>query len=254
MACYLNEAHRFKEAEEIQRRAIALWDGLLAESPGTPESRAGLGHSLWHMSHVLIATGQTSQVEKILRKALAVFEQLATDFPNDAYFKLETGWSCLANLGPFLATQSGRRKDAEQVFKRGLAAHEKLVTAYPKCDAELRGRLASNYDALVNILKADGRMQDALKVYRQAIDFYTRLVTNDPGGPAFRVALADAYGKVAGPLREAGQIPESEQAALKSVEIDEKLATIFPQESNYRLAAQRPCTRWRRPVPVTTPA
>ena len=194
-ASCLKEARRFKEAEEVHRRAIALWERLVTDSPGTPEYRLDFGHSLWQLSNLLSAAGQTTEVEKILRKALAVFEQLATDFPNEPFYQVEAGWSCLAMLGPFLAAQSGRRKDAEQILRRGMAVHEKLVAAAPKRDPEIRRRLASNYDSVVNILKADGRVQDAVKVDRQAIDFYARLVTNDPGEPAFRIALADADGK-----------------------------------------------------------
>ena len=180
MSSRLKEARRFKEAKEVRRRAIALWERLVTEFPKVPEYRLAFAHSLWPLPELLVALGQTSEVEEIYRKALADFEQLATDFPNEPYYQVETGRYCCAMLGPFLATQSGRRCDAEQIFRRGLAAHEKLVAAAPRRDPGIRPRLASNYDCLVNVLKADGRVQDALKVYRQDSDFYVRLVTNDP--------------------------------------------------------------------------
>ena len=135
---------------------------------------------MWLLPELLVALGQTSEVEPIYRKSLATFEQLATDFPSVPFYQVETGWCCYAMLGPFLAAESGRRKDAEQILRRGLAAHEKLVAESHGRNPGILPRLAGNYDSLVNVLKADGRLQDALKVYRQAIDFYARLVTNDP--------------------------------------------------------------------------
>ncbi len=208
-----------------------------------PEYRLEFGHSLWHLSQVLIAVGQTSEVEKVLRKALAVFEQLVTDFPKEHFYQVEAAHTCWAMLGPFLEAQSGRRKDAEQIFRRGLNAHEKMIAASPRLDPGIWPRLASNYDCLVNVLKADGRVQDALKVDRRAIDFYAQLVTNVPDEPAFRVALADAYKKMADLLREAGQMPESEQAAHKSIEIYEKLAADFPNVPEYQSRRFRSWTR-----------
>ena len=235
LSASLKEARRFKEAEEVHRRAIALWERLVTDSPRIPENRVGFGHSLSHLSQLLIAAGQTSEVENILRKTLAVFEQLVADFPNEHYYQVEAAHTCWALLGPFLEAQSGRRKDAEQIFRRGLAAHEKMIAASPRLDPGIWPRLASNYDSLVNVLKADGRVPDALKVYRRAIDFHARLVTNVPDEPAFRVALADAYAKVADVLREAGQISESEEPARKAIEICEKLAADIPRNSSYQL-------------------
>ena len=246
----LRDARRFKEAEEVNRRAIALWERLAIDSPRVPEYRFAFAHSLWLRPELLVALGQTSEVESIYRKALAVFEQLVTDFPDVHFYQVETGWCCYAMLGPFLATQSDRRRDAEQVLRRGLAVHEKMIADTPRQDPGIWPRLAGNYDALVNLLKADGRMQDVVNVYRRAIDFYSKLVTDVPDEPAFRITLADfygkaadAYGKSADLLWEAGQISESEQPARNAVEVLEKLAADYPRNSNYQLELGQSRTR-----------
>jgi tetratricopeptide (TPR) repeat protein len=170
-----------------------LWDDALAAysqavtlkpfswtHPTYVENRVELGHGLWRLSDLLTATKRTQDVERTLRMALSVFERLASDFPDDPFYRLEAAYTCLSRLGPFLAGQSGRRKDAEDVYRRGLDTHEKLVAGFPRRDPLYQRRLASNYDALADLLQGDGRTAQAEQIYRRAIEFYSKAIEVDP--------------------------------------------------------------------------
>ncbi len=90
------------------------------------------------------------------RKALTVLKT-GRRFPPGALFLLEAAHTCSAQLGPFLLRQPQRIKDAEEVYRHGLVVHKKLVADFPTRADESSRRLASNYNALANLLNADGR-------------------------------------------------------------------------------------------------
>jgi serine/threonine protein kinase/Flp pilus assembly protein TadD len=238
-AASLKEARRFKEAEPLCRRAIALWEKLITDSPKEPNYRVELGHSLWRLSELLSATGQTGEVEKTLREALLVFERLAADFPNEPFYQLEAAHTCWAQLGPFLAGQSGRLKEAEQVYRRGLAAHEKLVAAFPTRDPEFRRRLASNYQALMNLLTSDRRPTEALQVGRRALDFFETLAAKYPSELTIHQELANRYLDLGRLLRESDKPQQAEEAYRKCLDVHEKLVSHFSNapESRRELAS-----------------
>jgi tetratricopeptide (TPR) repeat protein/serine/threonine protein kinase len=219
---------RAKEAGEDYRRAIALWEKLAADLPNEPNHTVEVGHTLWQVGEMQTAIGQRDEAEKTHREALEVFEGLVKKFPDQPYYLLEAAHTCWAHLGPLLAGQAGRVKDAEQVYRRGLAAHEKLVADFPARDPEPHRRLASNYDALANLLKASGRTQECIEVHRRATDFYQRHKARFSHDREFHVELANRFLELGRMLAEAPEPAEAEQAYRKGLDGCTELMTEYP--------------------------
>jgi serine/threonine protein kinase/tetratricopeptide (TPR) repeat protein len=223
LADQLRNSNRHQDAEPICREALALWQKLAADFP---RERYGVeaGHTLWQLASILSSTGRRDETEKTLREALLVFERLVADFPLEPYYQLEAAHTCWAQLGPLLAGQSGRLKDAEQVYRRGLAAHEKLVDAFPTRDPEYRRRLASNYEALAKLLEDTARPQEAEEVYRRASNAYSTLLELVPKDPLTHNNLAWLL----------ATCPDSKVWDPKrAVELAKKAVELAPRGGNY---------------------
>src|SRR5262249_37429052 len=82
------------------------------------------------------------------------------------------------------------------------------------------------FDGLVNLLRADGRHQEAEKMIHQAIDFYTKVAASQPN---FRQELARPYANLARVLRDARKPKEAEQAFRQACTYCQDLASNSPR-------------------------
>jgi serine/threonine protein kinase len=70
-------------ADASYLRAVALYEGLAAESPAAPEPRKGLANVLWDRGTLLMAARGPRDAEALFRRSQAIRKQLATEFPDD---------------------------------------------------------------------------------------------------------------------------------------------------------------------------
>jgi hypothetical protein len=159
--------------------------------------------------------------------------KLMADFPDNSVPCQEEAYSCWAHRGPLLAGRAGRARDAEEVYRHGVATHEKLVADFGPWEPSYHARLAANCDALVNVVKSDNRPRQLPAVCRQAITSYEGLKAWHPGerntnfglfGLArHRVQLKKLFLAAKQP---AEALPSLHQAR----QLGQALATDFPQE------------------------
>ena len=64
------------EAEQVYRRAIALFEKLVAESPSVPDYQNGLASSNARLASLLQASGRRVEAEQEYRRAIALAEKL----------------------------------------------------------------------------------------------------------------------------------------------------------------------------------
>ena len=88
---------------------------------------------------LLKATGRPTEAEAAYVEALAVYKQLAADFPDRPEFRRALA-GIHSNLGNSLH-DAGRLKEAEAAHAEGLAIRRQLVAEFPTRH-ELRGALA----------------------------------------------------------------------------------------------------------------
>jgi tetratricopeptide (TPR) repeat protein len=86
------------EAEEHDRKAIAIQEKLAAESPAVPAYVQELARSHNNLGLLLAALGKRVEAEEHDRKAIAIQEELAAEYPNMPANRISLGGS-YCNLG-----------------------------------------------------------------------------------------------------------------------------------------------------------
>jgi len=171
-------------------KAIAAYSKAIALDPKQANSSNQLGHILWQYGSALSAAGRHDEAEKAYRQAAAVFEKLASDFPEAAFYQQELGYTYYVFLGPLLE-KTKQPQEAEQAYRKAVTVHEKLLTETGTL--EYAARLSTSYELLVSLLKANGKAQDAERVRRQAFEFYEKRVSANPQMPQFQLEIGELY-------------------------------------------------------------
>jgi serine/threonine protein kinase/Flp pilus assembly protein TadD len=212
-------------AEKVCREAVDYLQKLHHKEPGV---RVELGHCLWQLAGILLSTSRRAEAEMTLHEARTLFEALSAEHPKAPSYRLENGQG-LWQLAQALVS-AGQPADAEKAYRDALVIFEKLAADFPTADLEYHRRLASNYDALAELLRKSKRPQDAIDVSRQAVAFYERLAAKHPGDRNIRFECAKRCAHLGSILRETAHANEGEQAYQRSLALYEQLSADFPGE------------------------
>jgi tetratricopeptide (TPR) repeat protein len=124
-------------AEPDRREAIALYEGLLAESPTDPEYRENLAHTLSQRGQGLFRIGRFREPEQAHRQAVKLWERLVADFPSVPKYP-----DSLAQSRCGLAYVLANRRDvANRDLAQAVRVAEKAVEHGPK-ESSFWGTLA----------------------------------------------------------------------------------------------------------------
>jgi superkiller protein 3 len=191
---------RPQEADEIQRRAVLIFDKLASDFPNVPQYSNDLAVTLHEHAGLLKHLGQTVDAEKTYRRAVAVYEKLATDFPTmPAYW--QSTFDLRLTLGQFLK-EAGKIKEASGVYRDADAIVSKLSTDVP-------GRLAHwvaltrAHCELGRMLSHAGKKEEAEAAFRRVVTLSEKLEADFAGKPEHRRELAHSHTIAAEELAEA---------------------------------------------------
>src|SRR5205823_5650910 len=104
-----------KPAIAALERARAITASLVQASPEKPRYRSLLAGTLASLGFALQTAGQPHVAESY-RAALALFEKLVADHPDNVEYRIGQA-RCLRNLGPIEAG-AGRPEQAEAMYRR----------------------------------------------------------------------------------------------------------------------------------------
>ncbi len=216
----LSEALR----ERLLERPRAFYEKLtdeLADKPDPSErERALLAEGHLGLGIVLHELGRYEQAERENAAALASYEALLDDHPDDPIY-LNGLVGALNNLGVLLWA-TGRIEQAEDTFDRAIAAHGQLVGGWPDVPNHRDG-LAAAFANMGNLLKDVGRVDEAENAFKQAVAIYDQLVKGWSDVPDYRNRLALAYNNLGDLLRVIGRTDEAEDAFNEAVAIYRRL-------------------------------
>jgi tetratricopeptide (TPR) repeat protein len=94
---------------------------------------------------------------------------------------------------------------------------------------EYRQELAMTHNNLGNLLQATGRVAEAEKAYRQALQLRERLVAEHPQVPQYRQELATTHNNLGVLLQATGRVAEAEKAYRQALQLREQLVAEHPQ-------------------------
>ena len=192
---YLDDRARYKEAELLYRRSLAI-----SESTYGPDHTNVATH-LNNLATLLNATNRLAEAEPLYRRALAIWEEALE--PNHPQVAIG-----LNNLA-LLLQATNRLAEAEPLMRRALAIDEK---AFGPDHPKVATRLAN----LAALLKETNRLGEAEPLMRRALEIDERAY--GPDHPDVAIELNN----LAQLLQATNRLGEAEPLMRRALEIDER--------------------------------
>jgi tetratricopeptide (TPR) repeat protein len=174
---------------------------------------------------------RTQESEMLLRRALAIEEKLAIDYPTVPDYK-----QLVAACRKFLACllrASDRSDEAEKTFRESLQLDEHLVADFPLV-LDYGWELFDMRRRLLQMLFESGRFEEAERTSRESLALLEKLPGNFRSLPNFRHVLAHNYHCLGEVLCAAGRIPDAEKAYRRALAIWDELVAAFPSVAEHR--------------------
>jgi tetratricopeptide (TPR) repeat protein len=121
----------------------------------------------------------------------------------------------------------------------GVVAEQRTL-AFRDRDTLYESTLALNPGAwvipvdLANFLRSHGKNEEAIPLYRRAIEIRAKLVRDEPTVSSHQKGLAGCYSQLAFALQHSGEAAEAEASHRKAIELYENLVSKNPKVGNYR--------------------
>ncbi len=164
-----------KVRKELLERALKFYKELLPEKDDKgqdkkvpdegDEKAAEAGRALQRMAEEHRKAGKVAEAQAAYRKAIALQQKLARDFPNIPSYRFDLAGSHLGLADVF--RQTGRLKEAEAGIREAVALLERLVAEFPAV-GPYRQELARAYEQLSQVMRATGRANEAEALLRRA--------------------------------------------------------------------------------------
>lgn len=209
---------RAADADAVHRRALAMFDQLLASDPNSPEYQAGFADAATWIGYNV--KSQAADAD-LLARAEQMAERLQKSDPRDPDYSALLART-LYREG-VIARSAGQVKNAEQLF-RGSAA------AWVQSQGEPRrpGRRfpppkpverAAALQEVAELLLQEKRTDEARAMMNQVFVELERPSTGPPRGPADGIAMAEMYGRLSKTAAAAGERDLAQRAETRAQEI-----------------------------------
>jgi serine/threonine protein kinase len=246
---FLRAHGRPEQTERIYRYAVSLLEHVRDERPVVRlaqahdyenmaqelNQRVTAGLSLWKIAEIQSADGRHGDAEATLRKALNVFQDLASGYPGEASYRQQTALTLL-QLSDALGA-AGRLADAVDVRREAMHVWAKLVADFPG-NLSYRRDLAHTRYALAEQLLAGQQSAAAEEHFRDANHIFLELAGEMPSADN-RLCLGWSYVGLAFALRDTERFNEAVEAFQSALEIYRKLLgeSPLPPSVPWRLAS-----------------
>jgi len=219
------------ENKEFLRKIIKHYEGFAAVTADDAESRAIRAEGYASVAVMHLNLGELQEAETANVAALALYKQLAADFPTRAKFR-ENLARCHIRLGNLFST-TGRPRQAETAYGDGLAIQKQLAADFP-AQPEFRHGRAISLDNLALLLSKTGRPKEAQAVLDDVLATLKQLVADFPKRPEFRQSLAHCYGRLGFELGHNGRLQEATTASAAALALWKELTADFPRRAEFR--------------------
>jgi serine/threonine protein kinase len=176
-----SEQGRMEQAMAANRKALVLFEQLVAAAPKSTAYRADLARTEHQLGSLLRSAGRRAEAEATFAKALQLTEMLVSDEPSAPDHRAELA-GLYSDRGELLA-DAGKFAEAEQLYRKALALQQKLVSKAPDI-AEYRAGLASTLLRLGRLQQKTGRAAEAEQMLRQGQAIQERLLSESADDPA----------------------------------------------------------------------
>lgn len=220
------------KAKENYRKALELFDGLVAEFPDDPESRH-------HLARCLIVPGtrasgpyeERKAKEQALLRAIDLLKGLANQFSANADYQhdLAEGYRNLSEL------LDQHKDEREKVLRLALGIRQKLAEEHPGEPNYWQG-LGDSLSMLGFQSMNAGKLEEAEKHFRRSLDVRKKVADDFPSLRIHRYFLHHGYRGVAVVLQSMGRLQEAEENLRQALTISKNAVDDFPGAPGIRLA------------------
>jgi tetratricopeptide (TPR) repeat protein len=221
------------EQKDFLNKMIQYYAESTRDAAATEEERSRQARAYQRMGRLNQILDRPRESEIAYRRAVALGQQLAADFPNQPRFRLELASSHNC-LGVLLLRATGRRTEAESAYVEALMIFKQLVTDFPT-ERKFRQALAGIQNNLGNLLHETGRLKEAESFQAEALAIRKQLIIDSPTEPTLRRALASSYSNLGWLLQSTGRLKEAESAFRDALDIQKKVAAEFPNQPDFQL-------------------
>jgi eukaryotic-like serine/threonine-protein kinase len=226
--------HLMKVRIELFEDAVRFYEELAQQEDGDPEVRAELIRAYLRLGDMYHhAFRESNKAERINRKALALAEQLAADFPGQPAYQKELAESLKA-LG-LLLHLTDRSREAEAPLHQAVSLWEKLVIEHPETPS-FRSNCAAALEALGILLASTGRPQEAEQAFLRSVALLDKLTAENQPGIDCRRNLANCLANLGFFLAmENDRRDEARKAYERSLGVWQQLVDGSPQDPLFRM-------------------
>jgi len=185
----------------ILRNMLQELRQLLGEPGAGRELRAAAAETEFRVANLSALLGASADAEAGYNRAIALYEQLAKEFPAEVEYRAELA-RCHFDLG-YLWIEQGKRPEAEAAYRRAIDWHEKVAAELPD-EPAFRRELADAYTNLGGLLRDGLKIAEADKAFREAITLGEKVAGEAPGVLQYRIDLAAGYHNFGNIVRDQG--------------------------------------------------
>jgi tetratricopeptide (TPR) repeat protein len=240
---FLVEAGRAQEAQPVYDAAAALSRKL----PDDFSARLlvhwrGLARSHIELARLLETTGKPQGAEAAFRRALAIQEKLEAEYGGKPECRREVARSHVETAWPLRL--ANRYAEAETLYRWAVQHYAKLADESPKSREALED-LASTHFLLADHQRwGPGRLPEAEKGFRQALELYERLSADFPDVPGYHITIADCRERLASVILRQERLPEAEQGLKEALALAEQLERKYPTDRTVRMTLAMGSKDW----------
>ncbi len=226
LAGALHESNSDREAEELYREAIAIFEGLVAEDPTRVAARRDLAKALDHLGYVVLAHDPDAALA-LARRAAAIQEGLVREDPSDPRRQLALAEG-LFSVAYHLSERKREDDKAVATYERSAALYREHIKEGLE-GAEDRNVLASIDNNLSNIFERRGRPVERKAAIERMIATRQSVVEMSPGVATFQNNLAHGFRALARFYASSGRIDEALSAYGRGRDLLEAAVKAHPQ-------------------------
>jgi tetratricopeptide (TPR) repeat protein len=226
---------RRQQAEDALRFFRAAVD---QQAEPDPVVRFELARAIVKLADRFVDIGRVDEGLSNYREALAVFDELVAADPTNQEMRFQRAY-CQGQLGFALLWQ--RPKEAEPSLLGAVAGLEDLQRELPT-NAQLLERLALSYHNYGMLCRRSGRLPEAEKLYRRAIEQYAFLLAEPTDG--IRNKLADSWIGVGLVCWQTKRFANAAEAYSKAEEQLTAIRSSTPHNLDAAAALGALCINW----------
>jgi serine/threonine-protein kinase len=216
---------------ELLEKALEFYEEEAQEDGTDREVRERTAQAYFYVGNIRHKLGQDAAAEQAHRQALALFGQLADEYPDHPDYRLDLfhTYTTFATALP----GAGRAGEREDAYRRALAVVERLVTDFPD-DPRYLDCLANHCHTMGGLLTGSGEFGEAERVFRRGLAVVAGLEEKYPDNLRYARNEALALKGLGWLWQKTGRTAGAEAAYRKALLVGTKVARAYPDEDTYQ--------------------